>query len=66
MQSMTLERKPSKSFDPIVEDRVEKLKEELSVSYWKLVRKTALIEKERDKTESGTRVEAWMLEKKED
>ena len=65
MQSMTLERKPSKSFDPIVEDRVEKLKEELSVSYWKLVRKTALIEKERDKTESGTRVEAWMLEKKE-
>ena len=37
------------SIDLIVEDRVEELKKKLSASYWKLVRKTAFIEKERDK-----------------
>ena len=37
------------NIDLIVEDRVEELRKKLSVSYRKLVRKTALIERERDR-----------------
>ena len=49
------------SIDFSVEDKVEELKKELSVSYWKFIRKTALIEKERDKLKRLNQVLLWRL-----
>ena len=49
------------NFDLAVEDWVEKLRKELSVNYWKLARKTALVERERDRLKRQNQVLLWRL-----